>query len=241
MLFNFLPKSTDMEKERDMPTRKFIQQQLHRYRYTPDIYKLDQYEKQLVFIADELMKAFPLHLNFIKGTVAHATEPKATQYCGTAYTRNLFSVFKYKVPGKVSPIILPTKYHVPRSCRVKGELWLLPAYYIPFIDMYKMNGEVFQRLRVRVDVPFRELKTTEQLSSYERVDKRIKTWYNIPKDLLTEPRIESNRAWMYVAIPSYWEPLLDGGYMFSPIKIFRSRNTAIGDYFYFTRGELNCT
>lgn len=230
-LWNFLPDTFNVEKERDLPTKEYIQQQLNRYRFTPDIYKLDQYEKQLVFIADELMKAFPLHLNFIKGA----------QYCGTAYTHNLFSVFKYKVPGKVSPIVLPTKYHVPRSCRVKGELWLVPAYHIPFIDTYKMNGEVFQRLRVRVDTPFRELKTTEMLSSEERVDKRIKTWYNIPKELLTEPRIASNRAWMYIGIPSYWEPLLDGGYMFSPVKIFRSRNTSIGDYFYFTRGELNIT
>lgn len=218
------------KEERTELTLSWFQDRLSEFKYTPDQYKLDQYLYQFVFVADELMKNFPLHNNFITDA----------RYFGSAYTINSFSVFKYKVPEKVSPVILPIQYHHPPARRVKGELWLLPASRLSFIDRYKMNTEVFQRLRVPVNVPYRELVDPRINFDNRGVYFSEGVWYNIPKMSLTTTRMAKVRAWMYVAIPSYWEPLLDGGYMFSPVSRYMSRNKNIGEYYYFSRNELAC-
>lgn len=215
----------------DLPDKQKILEKEHQYRFTPDFYKLDKYANQFVFVADELMKAFPLHHNFLANA----------RYFGTAYTRNVFTMFKHKCGERTHPVILPTKYHFPSSNRVKGELWLVGWGAIPFMDVYKQNGEVFERLRLKVDQPYRMSKTPWSNFDNRGLYFSKGMWYNIPKKTLTEVQMASIRAWMYLAIPSYWGPLLDGGYTFSPVKPLMSRNKDIGNYFYFSREELNRT
>lgn len=201
------------------------------YAFTPDQFKLDQYQHQYVFVADELMKPFPLHNNFFEGSKLECI----------AYTKNKFSTFIYKLPDKPNLIILPNEFSRPSRQRVRGELFLVPAWRIHELDQYKQNGEVFQRLRVRVAVPNRKIIKPRTLFDNRKLYFYKKMWYNIPKKALDKPLLTSVRAWMYVAIPSYWLPLLDGGYMFSPLKPLESRNKQIGQYYFFTRKDYNRT
>lgn len=209
------------------------QEILDKFKYTPDIYKLDKYEDQFVFIADELMKCFELHNNFLQDA----------QYYGTAYTQNSFSVFRHKIPGKIHPVILPDKFLTNRHCRVKGELYLCkyPSVSLPKMDTYKQNGEVFQRLRVRLIQPVKRLVGPRELFDNRKLYFSEGMWYNIPKLLLCKHPAITVRAWMYIAVPSYWNALLDGGYSFSPVKTYLSRDANIGEYYFFTRGETTST
>jgi hypothetical protein len=91
--------------------------------------------------------------------------------------------------------------------KIKGELWLVkPSVFIE-LDKYMMNTVRFQRTRISLEIPLKEITT--------KGVRRI---------------ITEQEAFMYIGITDVWEPLLDGGYLFKPMPIFN--NTSLSRKYY---------
>ncbi len=98
--------------------------------------------------------------------------------------------------------------------KIIGELWSVPANHFYSLDKYMENGKVFKRRRVALEMPLR------------------KTYNNGHVERVTR----SDEAYMYIGIPEFWEPQIDGGYLFQPMTIY-SRSSLNRKYYCYTKLE----
>jgi hypothetical protein len=101
--------------------------------------------------------------------------------------------------------------------KIKGELWAVPRSRFRAIDEWMLNGKLFQRQRVRLEIPLRTIETYGNNTQITR-------------------SIEEQEAFMYVGIPEFWEPQIDGGFNFQPVKIY-SRPDLSRQYYTYTFEE----
>jgi len=98
--------------------------------------------------------------------------------------------------------------------KIIGELWSVPANHFYSLDKFMENGKVFKRRRVALEMPLR------------------KTYNNGHVERITR----SDEAYMYIGIPEFWEPQIDGGYLFQPMTIY-SRSSLNRKYYCYTKLE----
>lgn len=117
----------------------------------------------------------------------------------SAFTEKSFVMWKKKLGNQSYPIPLENTFDDPFGqhppLRIQGELYLLTPSQIILLDNLRLNGVEFERKRVKIIVPFRKGRL------YKTFTKRVE-------------------AWMYIGRSSYWDELIDGGYMFNIVKIF---------------------
>jgi len=98
--------------------------------------------------------------------------------------------------------------------KIIGELWSVPANHFYSLDKFMENGKVFKRRRVALEMPLRK---TYNDGHVERITR-------------------SDEAYMYIGIPEFWEPQIDGGYLFQPMTI-SSRSSLNRKYYCYTKLE----
>lgn len=185
--------------------------------YTQDMATIEQFKFQLLFVPDRMMRSHPDY-----GLIAEHS------FClGRTFTVKPFAMYKRCLAKETYPIPLEAKgeveaydpfrigEHMQVPCRIGGELHSVRPYQFFELDKYKENGVKFERKRVPLVVHHHVRTTSNELKA----------------------RVTIAKAWMYVGIPEYWEPQLDAGNLFKPVRRYQARNTNLGWYTYFTPEE----
>ena len=196
------------------------------YRYTPDACLLSQYNYLPVFIYDRLMEGRDDH-DLIMDHIQPAGPVGFTRDSFTCWRKNL---------GKLSfPIALETNRQANNpawadlareTCwfkdappaLVKGIVHILARERIYELDKHYRNTVNFQRKKVLIQIPCRPKEKASSGNEY-----MMRLW-----------------CWMYLGIQEHWEPQLDGGYFFSPVRIFKPKNELLSEYSFFEQptGEV---
>lgn len=211
MNFNFLTKKT----LKDVDLHQLIGNFGRRTTFTPDAAILSRKESHLFFIADEMMEK---HYDYAR------LGAEATNIC-QVLTQDKFSYWKKNLGKKSFALALENGYTEKRQ--IRGELHLLLTEQIFKLDEHRENGVQYDRKRVKLILPYTQTQMKYQQMGFVLED--------VP---LMDKTIN---AWMYVGRSEYWDKLLDGGYMFSPVKHFTPHNPLLQQYYYFTNREYDET
>jgi hypothetical protein len=228
------------------PPQSWFQHNLHPF--TPDIHKLQRYQWQRLFAYGDEMTGFPSH---------RLLGPDAFVMC-TAFTYDPYTTY-VKTLGKLSiPITLRGQTSGVAYTKVKGQLIAVKASrFWKYLDIHRRNTVEFDRVRTTLLVPYRGrlpglAKPGESrinpgpmrfpdsaLSEEERATLTAKMAknYRPSSDLYYDGHV-TIRAWMYVAKPDFWEPLIDGGFLFRPARTYPDYPFTV-TYSHFSHLDLN--
>jgi Gamma-glutamyl cyclotransferase, AIG2-like len=187
---------------------------------TPDYMELEEKAFHLLFVYDELQNGHWMH-KLIAGSMPE----------GEAFTVDTFHVYRKRSHEAYPiPILLHSQFYdvidtrpgidepsfsIPLA-RIRGKLYLVRTERYLAIDNYKLNGIQYKRERVRCVVPF---KRRQRITGSAYVA------------LASSAQIV--RAFMYIAIPEFWEKYLDGGLEYPVVKTFDPRPDFVHAYYYF--------
>jgi len=101
--------------------------------------------------------------------------------------------------------------------KIIGELWSVPANHFYSLDKFMENGRVFRRRRIALEIPLRMVYRNGDYTNIKRI-------------------VSEQGAYMYIGIPEFWEPQIDGGYLFQPMTIY-SRSNLNRKYYCYTKLE----
>lgn len=197
---------------------------------TPDWALLEQHQFQLLFVFDELKRGFP-QFDLINQHGAYACK---------AYTKADYEMYIQSLGLASVPIVLPSsgeqKMFYGRNerepAKVMGEVHIVEPEAFKRLDEYKDNGVQFQRERIRVMVPYRKVI---QLNDPEVRKDDLPYGKNIKHSVA---RMHVIKTWAYIAVPDYWEPMLDGGYNFIRPHTYEARNKEwFSRYYFFRKNE----
>lgn len=192
--------------------------------WTKDQYILEQYYHQLMFIPDEM-----INLPELEDISVKVMSP-------IVYTHNKFRAYQQAIgkdeKGNIiyRPIFMPPEYEPHNFIRpdldhgpakIRGELHLVWSNKIYLLDKARQNGVQFARQRVRISYPYRFVQFGKKhplpkISAHSYSDKIV--------------------AWMYIGIPTYWDPLI-GGIFAQPMPLFEHETPRpwIGEFYKFDK------
>lgn len=215
----------------DGPDMEWIAQAMSVYPLTPDVWVLGQYEYQLVFVYGCSQRGHPQH-DLVSSLGAFAA---------TTYTDDKFTLWKKRLGRESYPIALqgsgwkrPDWNETPRA-RVQGELYAVPRSAIYELDNHYQNTLEFQRIRVPMVIPYKELY---EIVGGTPMQQQINQVLGLPPQRATvssETGVKLVRAWMYVGKPQYWDDQL--AHHFIPTQLYHSRVGWLGDYVAFTKED----
>jgi hypothetical protein len=235
LLTNFVANKLKFSDPMEIPPTNFNLDQAAlavfdaKYRYTPDASLLSQYDQLPIFIYDRLMEGRDDHdqiVDFISSSGV------------MGFTRDHFCTWRKNL-GKLSfPIAIPTNERpdnpgwsdlVRETCwwknaspaLVRGVVHLIQRERIYELDKHYRNTVNYIRKKVKIQIP----QTKSEHSGSVHKDK---------------PYMLTMWCWMYVGKPEHWEPLLDNGYFFSPVRIFNTSHPLVKEYSFFEQptGEV---
>ena len=188
---------------------------------TPDLIELERNQHWYLFVPDELMCWCPEGHRLNEATFEKH-----------AFTTGKYSMFTY---GEHKyPVLVDRSFYTTPARPVKGELYLVPTSLLLKLDSYKNNLNNFIRKRVKITVPYRLEYDISEIKNSGRLDFLTGSGYNIPDKILSEYKLNQQKAWMYV-----WNDKahpVDAGFLFTNnIKHYRSRMKEIGEYYYHSK------
>jgi hypothetical protein len=199
-----------------VPNKLFFQEIEGQQFHTSDMWYLERFTYQLMFVYNELLPGHLMH-HLIEDT----TDAVSTGYYG--FTKQKYVLWKHRTPhaGYQQPLPLKVEDIGKASvlAPIKGFLYAVRPRQYYQIDLYMQNELYFKRERVEINVPYREIN-------------------NFDKRAVSELKHEIVECWMYKAVEEYWIPLLDHGMSFKPVKPFIGKSPH-GDrpYYYWTKLE----
>jgi hypothetical protein len=197
------------QRKMRIPSKGWLERMTSKYRYTPDIARLENIVGHYLFICDDLKELHRRH-NLISPYPVQAE----------AVTKDSFAVWVRHLGKESYPIPLPDRCARMPYSRIQGELYFVPTSVIVSIDNYRRNGVEFHRKRIDVRIPHKQLWLDLQLQ---------------PKE--TNWMYHTVEAWMYIGNKIYWENLLDGGLLYGicTYKYFdNGPPNDVGKYYEFT-------
>lgn len=207
-LLNMFNDNNSIPNPRVLPSEKWKQQVREAMVYTPDALELEQTTHQRLFVCDDLMIGYADH-----GLLEDA------EYLYTGFTRHNFSFFKrnrglppFGIPlqawdegqfqshalsgGVKSARRVPGKTLAP----IRGEIYAIPStLFDKTLDKFKSNGNMFVRRRVPIVVRGQQVWETREGVIRQSFQKQVE-------------------CWMYIAIPDFWNNLIDCGYNYQRVK-----------------------
>jgi hypothetical protein len=189
--------------------------------FTPDLWRLEQHQYQLLFIPDQLMSRHPLHS--VISPYIYKGRPLTSGFTQEDH----WGFWKYRLGKSSFPIAMinHNRHETARNKfgRIKGEVVAIRPYMFVDLDNYYQNRVEFVRHRTNIIIPFR---------------KRIATRIG---EIVTDEFTQTLRCWFYVGKPNYWLDMLDGGMNFCPVSVYQQRNLEgrwnTGKYFYWSLNE----
>lgn len=169
------------------------------WHWTPDQWKLEQFFETPVFIPDDMKTGGKNH------DIVRDITPGGIPLNPIVYTHNKFLAFKRDLGKEHSTaLIMPPEYQAsgfitkgtsPHPGKIQGELYSVYANKLYLLDKHMQNGVKFVRQRVKITYPWRYV-------SYGKEHPLPRISAHSYSDRLT--------AWMYIGIPSYWDPMIGG-------------------------------
>jgi gamma-glutamylcyclotransferase (GGCT)/AIG2-like uncharacterized protein YtfP len=196
-----------------LPSAEWFEEADREVDFTPDMWNMERRQFQLLFVYDEMMNGHRQHNLISEHSVGVAT----------AFSQEKFILWRKNLGKESYPIPLTKRYTSVPPARIKGELYAVSSPQYKELDKYKVNGVHFIRVRMNVDIPYRQLVKTRQDQG----------------TVLLEEKIQTIRAWMYVGVPSFWDDMIDSGYLFSPVRSYTPNREWLGNYYYFSCKEYD--
>jgi hypothetical protein len=204
-------------------SQKFVNDACDESKYSPDLWKLEMYHSQLLYVYDELMQGHRAHELLADHCVPleeNTTMGEDRPLPRSVFTAPSFHMIKRNLGQESYPIVMGEGTFNAPPGRIKGELYAVRTQRFRILDEYHDNLVKFVRVRVNLDI------------SYQQLCRRS-------GELFFSERTKRVRAWMYIGIPKYWNPLIDGGYLFKPVRAYEPNNFRMGRYYYFSQQEYD--
>lgn len=202
-----------------------------RMKYSPDYGWLEQFEYQLLFSPDDTKQNHSRHCLI-----------EDSELVATAYTTHSFNYWCMEAGEDRIPIPMlndnpkHTIRYFPPPLKIQGEIHAVRPYEFLGLDTYKRNGVQFQRKRVNLILPYREVLQEEYIFDKVGDYRPIPMCLQGKKGAVTSERVYIIRAWMYIAMPEYWDNLLDGGFRgFKTVNYYESRRPWLKEYYVYRK------
>lgn len=202
----------------DLPSSEWMLERMKRTEYSPDAWKLNRYDHQLVFVYGRTMDKHPD--SSVMGNEFHVSDAFTT--------KRDFTMWRKRLGAESFPIALKEQFYGAPLGRIKGELWAMRPSELYKLDTYYENGVYFLREKVWIVIPY------------------AVTWRGEDGETNFMQRQQVARAWMYIGRPEIWihglhkgNPPIDGGYHFKPVKMFQPNNPHTSNYYFFTIKEYD--
>jgi len=173
------------------------------YPHTPDIRQLMQYQRQFIFVADDMMYG-GRHHELLDSPATMRVHP-------ACFTLNKFTLWKKDLGSHSFPVAMEESFKPSNFLRwavepakVKGELYTIrPSVFWLKLDIHRQNGVQFRRKRVAIILPYRQVRYSKARP--------------IPE--VTDEYIHPVQAWMYIGRPEYWDDQLGGVFRTSEMTL----------------------
>jgi hypothetical protein len=187
--------------------------------YTPDMWRLERHGWNLLFVYNEMLPGHKMH-----HLLERKGEVEDSMFYG--YTHDRYVMWKHKLGVQSTPLILKVEDIFKGSplAPVKGFLYGVRPEVFYQLDLYMQNGVLFDRQRIIIDVPYREIN-------------------NFDRRNVSELKIERVEAYAYIPYAAYWEDALDAGMYFAPVRpmigkhINQNGRKVDKPYYYWTKLE----
>lgn len=209
----------------NLPDAKEVAWVNEQVRYTPDNSKLEQYEFLLLFSPDETQRGYPKY-NLIEDSA----------FMCHAFTQGLFNYWQQR-DGQLIPLEATAPAAVkyfPPSLRIKGELHAIKPYQFRELDRWKQNTVQYIRKRVKLLVPYSEVIISDY---YDEDGKELPRCLQGKKGVKGPEQVQPVKAWMYVGIDQYWDPLLSP-FNFHAVQHHESRREWLKEYYSYPKREI---
>jgi len=196
-------------------------------KYSPDYGWLEQFEYQLLFAADDTKENHDRHCLI-----------EDSRLMAEGFTVDYFNYWLQEAGDERVPVPmrLPAGKHLrlplfPPPLKIRGELFLVRTPQFLGLDTYKRNTVQFRRQRVNIIIPHRQVWKIDNV-----IDPTDHPVAFRPRELprclqgnqhiiYSGVRCHIIRAWMYVGLGKFWDPLFDGGFRgFKTVNYYESKN-----------------
>jgi len=158
--------------------KRWAAQCLEDNQYTPDLWNLERFNTQLLFVCNEMLPNCRMH---------HLIEDYAVKRV-TAFTHDLFVFWRKNLGDASYPIPLTHRYPGQVKAPIKGEVYKIKSEQLKHIDRWKMNGVYFERKQVFVDVPYRNIEWDKSVSPV-KIEK-VPVWMYVGIDAYWEELLD---------------------------------------------------
>jgi hypothetical protein len=191
--------------------------------HTPDHNKLSSYHTQFLFLPCEYKQGLPCH-----DLIAHDVERVRT-----AYTVDPYVMYEYDRGVGSYPIVLPySKENGTKPAFIAGDLFKVSSPDLFYsLDSIRENGIKFNRKRVQLQLRSRKIRYVRDIHKYPEFTPLSNS------TVITGWFTEYIKAWMYLGVPEYWNDLIDGGYMFRPVKRYVPNDGWCESYYHYRPNE----
>lgn len=215
MVFNILKKIPFIGQKQS--AEEFVHEMREENKHTPDRAILEHHKELLLFVPDAMRR----------GAKKYELIRDTANYRATAFTDDTFFPFVKDLGTESTEVVLrhlPSGHIMfpPEPARLKGELFTVndPKTFVN-LDEYKENGVQFERKRVEIIVPTRLLIYSSKK----------------PLPNLSDVRLMTISAYMYVGVQSYWDPLLGGVFPAKTARLMETPTKWIDKYYFYAKGN----
>lgn len=187
---------------------------------TPDILTLSQYQRQLIFVADDMMKGGKL-FEYIEETSLTGRWPMSG-----GYTQDSFYFWQKALGDQSHPVALRNEVsgycrNPPEKARIRGELFSIRPSQFEKLDFLRDNTVQFTRERVGIVIPH-----------YKTIFDKA---HPVPEIIQLSTVIP---AWMYVGNHDYWDDQLGGVFSSKEIPLLEHSRAEIGKYYSYKHEQV---
>jgi hypothetical protein len=204
-----------------------IHEDKQRLQFTPDYHIVGARKGNLVFIHDDMMKLEPNHGVVVKDSLSGFFP------FGYGYTSRRLNFVKKDLVLKSFPIALEIRdcselpMHMANKYRIRGEIYAVRPQGIISLDTHRQNGVQFQRIRVNINVGWKNL--------------RRRHWFDASGNEKFETSLDKEEmctveCWMYLGREDYWKDQLESGFFdFKAIDIVEEDRLWLKEYYQYNR------
>lgn len=213
-MINLNLKKLLLRKENVDPYATRIAEMAEEVSSTPDIWRLEQYKRQRIFVADNVLDEQLREASFVG-------QPVWPECC---YTHDKYTLWKKDLGAHSYSVILPENYrptgfvrYPVEPAKIQGKLWAVSPTAFISLDKLRDNGVRFTRSRVRISLPWRFVAYSKK-----------KPLPEISRDFL-----HTLDAWVYFGVPDYWDAMIGGIFASSQIEPSEHVHPRQGKFFRF--------
>ena len=224
------------------PSKAEMDLATHPFLYTPDHADLEEMEWNLLFSCDDTQRRQPRYSMIEDGA-----------FMCFAFTRPYYHFWKKNLGNETFPIPIRSQQQTVKkslhsfssspilapAAKIGGELHLVRSSVLLELDKHRQNGVQFQRKRIQLLVPCRQVvRVQDKLDEYSKtITKDGEVSFRLvqhggSKTVLKAESVRVIEAWIYEGVSSYWDPLLDAGFTFSPVATKEAKNKPWLQHYY---------